>query len=231
MFSTLAKRFQREGEDDLTCDQYFCTADRRQYYLIEQKVRDDHDSTKKRGQIENFRRKLVYLKSLHDTSFSGIMYFIDPALHKNETYYRQAISLIQIELEIPVNLYYNGELFQQLQGHTQMWSLLLDSLQTWRKSVPNEIALDYDANSEKTLEELLSISTASWKKLIETETLWTSGVIRALFPTGRTLRLLENHLQMLGTHSSTDKRTSVSYQRLAGVLNTQLLKHYSTSPG
>ena len=28
------------------------------HYFVEQKVRDDHDSTKKRGQISNFEKKL-----------------------------------------------------------------------------------------------------------------------------------------------------------------------------
>jgi len=60
----------------LDIDQYF--TDGETYYFIEQKVRDDHDSTKKRGQISNFETKLEYLYRKHGQNLIGIMYFIDP---------------------------------------------------------------------------------------------------------------------------------------------------------
>jgi len=40
----------------LSLDQFF--TDGRTYYFIEQKIRDDHDSSKKRGQVANFKAKL-----------------------------------------------------------------------------------------------------------------------------------------------------------------------------
>ena len=53
------------GNDDagnaLSADQVFKKGNG--IYLIEQKIRDDHDSTKKRGQFENFRKKYTLLKS------------------------------------------------------------------------------------------------------------------------------------------------------------------------
>ena len=53
--------------------------------FIEQKVRDDHDSTKKRGQFKNFKVKLDYLvaNESFDTLRSYI-YFIDSSLTKNK---------------------------------------------------------------------------------------------------------------------------------------------------
>lgn len=190
-FTPLTKRFQTK-HDDLSCDQYFCTPDRTKYYLIEQKVRDDHDSTKKRGQIENFRKKLEYLKTLHGTSLSGIMYFIDPALHKNERYYRKEIEALQHTLEIPVALFYDGGLFQHLQGHTETWDLLLNSLQIWRKTAPEQISLDYDTDPELAVEEMAQAPGSVWHKLASTDALWEYGVLQALFATGRTLMLLAN---------------------------------------
>ena len=41
------KRFLTSEDDDLSADQYFCSSDKTRFYLMEQKVRDDHDSTKK----------------------------------------------------------------------------------------------------------------------------------------------------------------------------------------
>ncbi|MFZ8227514.1 hypothetical protein ACO1II_02830, partial [Mycoplasmopsis bovis] len=34
-------------------------------FIIEQKVRDDHDSTKKRGQIDNFLKKYNHVKTIY----------------------------------------------------------------------------------------------------------------------------------------------------------------------
>ncbi len=58
-FKVLSKSMVNEEGEQLSLDQYF--TDGRIYYFIEQKVRDDHDSTKKRGQISNFETKLEIL--------------------------------------------------------------------------------------------------------------------------------------------------------------------------
>ena len=44
-----------EDGNALSADQVFYKNDT--IYLIEQKIRDDHDSTKKRGQYQNFKKK------------------------------------------------------------------------------------------------------------------------------------------------------------------------------
>lgn len=55
------------------------------YYFIEQKMRDDHDSAKKRGQIDNFERKLEALIHRYGENIQGYFYFKD----KNEAKERQ----------------------------------------------------------------------------------------------------------------------------------------------
>lgn len=52
-FEILSKSMVNEKGEELSLDQYFTGSGR--YYFIEQKVRDDHDSTKKRGQISNLK--------------------------------------------------------------------------------------------------------------------------------------------------------------------------------
>jgi hypothetical protein len=54
-FTNLPKKIGTEKEY-LDLDQLF--KDDKYIYFIEQKVRDDHDSTKKRGQLRNFEKKL-----------------------------------------------------------------------------------------------------------------------------------------------------------------------------
>jgi len=53
-YTILPNRLQNSSGDSLSLDQYF--TDGTTFYFIEQKVRDDHDSTKKRGQIRNSNR-------------------------------------------------------------------------------------------------------------------------------------------------------------------------------
>lgn len=82
-YKTLEKTIMHSGRR-MNLDQYFTTPDYSQYYLVEQKIRDDHDSSKKTGQVDNFKKKLSYLKTIHGAALTGIMYFIDPALEKTE---------------------------------------------------------------------------------------------------------------------------------------------------
>jgi len=90
-YINLDKRLLTPDGAKLSCDQRFCLSDQSQFFLVEQKIRDDHDSSKKEGQIRNLYKKLVHLKSLHGKTLVGIMYFIDPTLRKNEGYYRSQL--------------------------------------------------------------------------------------------------------------------------------------------
>jgi hypothetical protein len=225
-YINLDKRFLTAKNEKLACDQYFCARDHQLYYLMEQKVRDDHDSTKKRRQIVNFRAKLVHLKVIHGKSLTGIMYFIDPALHKNTGYYQQEVIALRQELEIPIHLFYNGELFQFLQGHTETWDFLVNSLNFWRVSVPEKIELDYDADSSKTIAELTAISGSIWYKRITNDALWTSGVIASLFATGETLRHFEGVLRQKGEQRFQSGKDSITFQFLADLLKQRLLVYY-----
>jgi hypothetical protein len=227
-FEMLEKRLKLANED-LYCDQYFCTQDQKHYYLIEQKVRDDHDSTKKRGQIDNFRSKLSYLKALHGTTLTGIMYFIDPSLHKNENYYLQELKQVEQEIGVAVSLCYNGQLFQQLEGHTQTWILLLNSLQTWRKTIPDQIELNYDLYPHETCKEVIEIAPKVWHKISTTEALWESEVIQTLFPTGETLILLLAEFDRLNQLSPKTLRSKPSYAQLAKLLQEKLVHYYNIS--
>ena len=58
-YSILPKNLTTANGEQLSLDQFF--TDGKNYYFIEQKIRDDHNSTKKRGQIANFEAKLKEL--------------------------------------------------------------------------------------------------------------------------------------------------------------------------
>jgi hypothetical protein len=226
-FISLDKRLLREDEEDLSCDQYFCDQDRQHFYLMEQKVRDDHDSTKKRGQVNNFKAKINHLKQVHGNRLTAIMYFIDPSLHKNEGYYKAELTALQTEMQIPIHLFYNGDFFDYLQRN-QLWNLLVNSLELWRKNIPQQITLNYDLDTEKTLSELKTLSVGIWRKLIVNEALWSGGVINTLFPNGSTLYALESQLRIKSIGKRKASKTNIAYLQLAEALNLKMKKYYPT---
>jgi hypothetical protein len=87
----------RQGEYDI--DVYFEYNENK--YFIEVKIRDDHDSTKKRGQIENFKAKQTKFKVV-----KSCCWFIDPLYKKNKNYYSKELK----ENE----LYYGNEIVNWL---------------------------------------------------------------------------------------------------------------------
>jgi hypothetical protein len=73
-FTKLEKRIGG-GREYLDLDQAFRNGN--YIYFVEQKVRDDHDSTKKRGQIGNFEKKInALLKTYKETELKCYTYFI-----------------------------------------------------------------------------------------------------------------------------------------------------------
>jgi hypothetical protein len=223
----LDKKLLTSGRVKLACDQHFCARDESRFYLVEHKVRDDHDSSKKEGQIRNFHKKLIHLKSLHGKALVGIMYFIDPLLHKNEGYYRTHLIALQEQLEIPIYLLYNGEFFQFLQGHTQNWEQLLNSLHVWKKTVPEQLNLDYDAQPDKTFSELRGVNSSIWFKIISNDLLWVEGFIKVLFPTGQVLQMLDTDFRQKGGMKLQAGRRRITFLELAALLQLKLGKYYS----
>ena len=130
-FKILSKNMVNESGETLSLDQYF--TDEKIYYFIEQKVRDDHDSTKKRGQISNFETKLEILHKEHGENLFGIMYFIDPDLSKNKNYYIEELKRLEKFYGVKLYLFYGKELFEYLK-HPEIWDNILFWLKQWKDS-------------------------------------------------------------------------------------------------
>ncbi len=84
------------------------------YYFIDQRMRDDHDGAKKRGQIDNFERKLEALIYLCGKNIQGYFYFIDESLNKNQNYYKEELQKLSVGYGVPLSLCYGKELFENL---------------------------------------------------------------------------------------------------------------------
>ncbi len=213
-YKNLPKMIQDQNNENLSLDQYF--TDGVVYYFIEQKVRDDHDSTKKRGQINNFERKLEILYEKHRHNLVGIMYFIDPDLTKNKNYYSEKLRNFAGFYGVEVHLFYGNELFEYL-GAPKTWNNIVQWLVRWKNELPDLPELNFDENPEKSFVEIKDLEIRIWRKILENKKLWSEGIIHVLFRTGETLTLVQKHFK---------QQQSVPYKNLEKLLNERLNEFY-----
>lgn len=176
----------------LDMDQFFTKNDK--YYLIEQKVRDDHDSTKKRGQVENFEKKLDALRRQYqEKSLIGIIYFIDPTIRKNKNYYSNQLVKLTNDYGIETHLFYGQELFEFL-DLTIIWSEILVFLKRWKINIPDLPETNFDLNAEDTFEEIKDLSPMIYRKLLGNQEIYNE-ILLTLFPEKKTLEMLLNYFR------------------------------------
>ncbi len=182
-------------EENLALDQFFRDARANHYYFIEQKVRDDHDSTKKRGQMANFEAKLEVLYQRYGPRLTGILYFIDPALQKNREYYRAELQRMAAFYQgAQLHLFYGPDLFHFL-GHAEVWDALLSWLARWRQEIPDFPEVNMDLHPVASFQELKAVPLRLWRKFLTHDELWQKGIAQVLFPQGTTLRYLARYFQ------------------------------------
>jgi len=179
-------------------------------------VRDDHDSTKKRGQISNFETKLEILHKKHGSGLFGVMYFIDPDLSKNKNYYVEELKRLEKFYGVKLYLFYGKELFDYLQ-QPDIWDNILSWLKQWKDSLPELPEINFDITPQESLEEIKELELRSWRKILENEKLWDEGIIRAIFREGTILQLLLGFFK----HQHT-----TPYNQLAIVLTERLREYY-----
>jgi len=219
-FTVLDKNMRNEKGETLSLDQYF--TDGEIYYFIEQKIRDDHDSTKKRGQIGNFEDKLEVLHKKHNAQLIGLMYFIDPELSKNKGYYQEELKRLENFYGVRTMLFYGKELFDYFRA-PEVWDNILVWLKQWKESLPELPEINFDACPEESFEEIKDIEIRCWRKILENERLWTDGVISAIFRDGKVLNMIREQFS---------SQKGFPYQRLSFMLEEKLRKYYpSTKEG
>ncbi|MDR2065843.1 MAG: hypothetical protein LBP85_09095 [Prevotellaceae bacterium] len=186
----LQKRYILDNGDVLNIDQCFKKGNK--VYFIEQKVRDDHDSTKKRGQIDNFEKKLdLMLSKYPENELIGIFYFIDPDLVKNRNFYTAELEKMTIDYGVETQIFYGKPLFDYL-GYTEVWSEILEYLERWRKEIPDLPEINFDLDANHTFEEIKDIKPLFFRKLLENNEIFNE-IVLTLFPQKKTLKLLLNY--------------------------------------
>ena len=145
-------------------DQYF--TDGTNVFLTEMKIRDDHDSTKKRGQYDNFRKKISLVRKQHPNAhIDASMWFVDPGLIKNKNYYRDEMSKENFS-NVSLHLYYGSEFFASLNNGMTVWNELISLLKEYRlDNADTNVEIPDFGTSEEIYNALLHISSKHWKKL------------------------------------------------------------------
>jgi len=197
----LQKRFTSENEEVLNIDQCFQKGNKT--YFIEQKVRDDHDSTKKRGQIENFEKKLnVLLTQFSEKELVGFFYFIDPDLVKNRNFYTAELAEMTRDYGVETHIFYGQPFFDYL-GCSDIWQEILRYLKQWREEIPELPEINFDLDAQHTFEEIKDLKPLVFRKLLEYEDIFRE-IVLTLFPEKTTLKLL---LKYFETKDSTIYKT------------------------
>lgn len=159
-------------------------------YLIEQKVRDDHDSTKKRGQYENFRKKYMLLQRKHpDCNINATMWFIDDSMVKNKNYYIGEASAENTP-SVTKNIFYGSDLFSNLFRRIDVWEEICSYLLINKQERSDEILdiPDFDTSDEvlSALRRLKTCEHNLYRKLISSAPDYVQ-LRNELFPTKHNL--------------------------------------------
>lgn len=179
----------------LDADQVFI--DKENIYLVEQKMRDDHDSTKKRGQYQNFEKKIMVLKNKYPLlHLNAIMWFVDDSLIKNKNYYLDEMKKTHYH-NTELHLYYGDEFFKSLKNGLLAWNELIEYLKKNKKeNSTKEFNIPDFGKSKEIYDALLSLPKKYWEKLLSNDNKYLI-VRNELFSSGNNLEKAKNYLKFL----------------------------------
>lgn len=212
-YLNLEKDFITAQGDRLNIDQCFQIGDK--VFFIEQKIRDDHDSTKKRGQIHNFEQKLnALLDKYNEKKILGIIYFIDPTLSKNKNYYQAELDRMKQDYGVDLYLLYGKELFSYF-NQEGVWNEILNYLTKWKEEIPDLPETNFDINYQNTFQEIKDLSPAIFRKLFSNDDIFKE-ILTIIFPEKKTLFLLLEYFK-------TKANEKTIYRTLSNELEARLI--------
>lgn len=186
-YKSLERVIRVSDTEYVDMDQLFLVNDR--VVFIEQKVRDDHDSTKKRGQINNFETKINLLIEKYNCPISCYFYFIDDSLCKNKNYYKDELSKMEKAYSLDIKLFYGSELFEK-ESILPIWDEeIIEFLLKWRKELPDLPELNFDLNPLITFNEIKDLKPLYYRKILENSDI-LNEIFPIIFPENKTLKLL-----------------------------------------
>lgn len=166
--------------DALSLDGHFRSPDSGEYFA-EIKMRDDHDSTKRRGQWNNFFDKLVTLnEGQPEKPVIGYMYFIDDeAGHKNQKYYEERMEECR-NAGYSVHLIY-GKDFYDTVGYSEGREILEQGIRRLkeRKSQAKNGGGNL-VDHERFVKAGKELTPRQWGKILSNDELWQSGIMQSI---------------------------------------------------
>ncbi|MFA0730508.1 MAG: hypothetical protein LKKZDAJK_002394 [Candidatus Fervidibacter sp.] len=220
-YQRLDNRIRVNGET-MECDHYALSPNQDFGLLIEQKVRDDHDSSKARGQWRNnFAPKVRALCYKHDGKLIAVTYFVDPVFRKNYNLYEREAQQLRQELGLPsIYVWYGKELFEKLPfANPDDWDKMLAWLEQWQMDLPDLPDVNWE-NPEAIadLQRIARHSPSLWRRFAEQESLWREGYVDVLFPSRSGLHAI---LKIL------EQNKGQSFRKAAEALKRQLERWHS----
>lgn len=172
-------------------DQLFIEKESGRILFIEQKVRDDHDSTKKKGQIQNFLEKKKVLTELYpDSEIVSAMWFIDDTVKKNQKYY---LDFVEGELFYGAEI---NEVFEEFPNSPELMEIyddLVKNMITYKEDISNASG-SLNIEGEGECEYDLTILTAGEIVGLLSNHEIVSKVLPLISPTGAIYTEFENVL-------------------------------------
>lgn len=190
----------------LSLDQLF--KQNRIIYFVEQKVRDDHDSTKKKGQMSNFEEKIMaLLEKYPNTIIKAYTYFIDDSLKKNKNFYEGKIASISEDYNVYCKLCYGKEFWQDI-GHLEIWEEILSYLTIWKEEIPDMPSINFDEDADNSFYEIKDLRPLVFRKIFYNKEV-CNIILPILFPDNLVLnRLVEYY----------SAKTESIYKRIADLI-------------
>ena len=191
-YEILDKAFTTSEGKKLNVDQ--CFRKNGKIFFVEQKIRDDHDSSKKEGQIKNFEKKLNEMIAKYgEKDLIGVFYFIDPELKKNKNYYEIELNKMSKDYGVTLYLYYGKQLFELL-GKPEIWDEILRYLKEWKIEIPDLPETNFDLDAKSSFEEIKKLKPLIFRKLLNNDEIF-SDIIPIISPEKKTLKLLLEYFE------------------------------------
>lgn len=179
----------KESGKDLNIDQLY--DDGKTVFMIEQKIRDDHDSSKKEGQYENFKAKYSALKRIGAYSrINAIMWFIDDRFRKNRHFYNEKAKE-ETSNDVDIKILYGRELFTEVLNRPDIWDEICLYLEKNKEERKDEVLTipDFDTSEEiyRVLKKLKENEPSLYRRLLSDKDKYIQ-LRKELFPTEYNLR-------------------------------------------
>lgn len=140
-------------------------------YLVEMKIRDDHDSSKKVGEYQKFLEKVKGVKQKYSNykKIIAIIRFVDDSFEKNKNYYTEKLEKENIK-NVEFHLDYGEKFFQRINNGADVWSEILKHLEAYHSNLTvSDIKIpDFDTDPQ-IAQALMELDTKLFKKLISNE--------------------------------------------------------------